>query len=454
MYESVILGAGPAGTGALVHAAKAGLLRDWLDRGLALVEAGDQMGGAIGQYSLNADTIAGTFLECLEGGDPESPLLRLRAATVTRLLQSNRAGLPPLPVVGRFMRQLGETLADTMACHRRSRFMPRTRVRSVHLHRDGGVRVELLVGGGRLEWLRAGSAVMALGGRPIDGLSSIPLDGELTLSRWMGKLLPANALLRQGGAVLAQRAVRGGEARVVVLGGSHSALSAAWLLLERFRLPIPAGGLHILHRATPRLFYPSRADAQADGYPFAEADVCPATGRVNRLGGLRGDGRDLCRRLLGVGGGAVERRAVIRPLASLPRAELISLLDRADLVVPAFGYRMATVPIFGPDGRLVPLARSGPVVDADCRLRLLDGGVLPNVLGVGLGSGFRPWGELAGEASFQGQQNSLWLYQNGLGRMIHDQTCRHAETIRSRPPVATPSLGLLAAAASPAPLAP
>jgi hypothetical protein len=37
-----------------------------------------------------------------------------------------------------------------------------------------------------------------------------------------------------------------------------------------------------------------------------------------------------------------------------------------------------------------------------------------------------PWGHLAGEASFSGQQNSLWLYQHGLGEMIYRGTRQRA----------------------------
>jgi hypothetical protein len=48
-----------------------------------------------------------------------------------------------------------------------------------------------------------------------------------------------------------------------------------------------------------------------------------------------------------------------------------------------------------------------------------DGAPIPAVFGVGLGNGFVPRGAMVGEASFAGQQNSLWLYQNGLGEMIY-----------------------------------
>ena len=41
--------------------------------------------------------------------------------------------------------------------------------------------------------------------------------------------------------------------------------------------------------------------------------------------------------------------------------------------------------------------------------------------GIGLAAGFVPWGKLGGEASFVGQANGLWLWQNDVGMMIVDQ---------------------------------
>jgi hypothetical protein len=63
----------------------------------------------------------------------------------------------------------------------------------------------------------------------------------------------------------------------------------------------------------------------------------------------------------------------------------------------------------------------GPAVDSDCRLLTEQGCPIPGVFGLGLGSGFRPTGMMGGEENFKGQANSLWLYQNDIGAMIHDK---------------------------------
>jgi len=96
-------------------------------------------------------------------------------------------------------------------------------------------------------------------------------------------------------------------------------------------------------------------------------------------------------------------------------------LDEAALVAPCLGYRSATLPIFDADGRRLVLRadRNGDAVGDDCRVLLADGTKLPNVFGIGLGTGFRPSEAMGCEPNFNGQANSLWLYQNDMGSLIY-----------------------------------
>jgi hypothetical protein len=111
------------------------------------------------------------------------------------------------------------------------------------------------------------------------------------------------------------------------------------------------------------------------------------------------------------------------PLADphLSSATLRTMLDEAAVIVPAFGYRASTVPIFDAEARRLPLRADcgGPAVGRDARVLLADGGQLPNIFGIGLGTDFRPWGKMGGEPSFDGQANSLWLYQNDIGAVVY-----------------------------------
>ena len=55
----------------------------------------------------------------------------------------------------------------------------------------------------------------------------------------------------------------------------------------------------------------------------------------------------------------------------------------------------------------------------DSRLLLGDGTSLANLLCIGLGTGYRLPARMGGEPNFDGQANSLWLYQNDIGEVIY-----------------------------------
>jgi hypothetical protein len=424
--ETVILGAGPAGTGSLVWAARHGVLGDWLDAGVTIIEQSESLGGTMGRYALNADTLGGTFLECLDGPRCEPELVALRRDPLAIALSDWRDRLPPLELAGQFLDRLGVALRAMIARHPRSLLLTSATARQLKLECDGTVTASIEHGGSKHE-IAAGSAVIALGGVQSTAWSEIEIAPGMHLGRWRRKLLPSEALLVRGGAEHAARHLSGKrEPRVVIIGGAHSAFSSAWLMLNHLGIGFGSGGIRILHRNGLRIFYPSREAAVLDGYTFDEDDVCSATGRVFRLAGLRGDGREICRRMRGLGGLEREDRVVAQAVATLDRREFTKLLDAADLIVCATGYRLKTIPVLGEDDTPIALARVGPTVDHNSRVLTAGGHALENVLGVGLGSGFKPWGTMAGEVSFTGQQNSLWLYQNGLGQSIHDSTRRYA----------------------------
>jgi hypothetical protein len=427
-YEVVIVGAGPAGTGPLLWAAQHGLLSEWLDSGVAVVER-DRPGGSLGEYALNADSRGTSFLECLDGPRRHPLLAEVSADPVTEELIQWREGRPTLALVDRFERRLGAALLAEFARHRNSDFFTGTTALAIQLEADGTVAVITADDEGRCATLRAASAVLAIGGQQNTTWETFDLAPEINLARWQAKILPSHQLLSRGGVAEVRRRLqrKDGEPRVVILGGAHSAFSAAWMLLEQIPgVCFATRSVQILYRSAPRITYPSRAEAQADAYSFSEVDVCQATGRVHRLGGVQGDGREVWRRMHGKADGRPDRRAAAGPLSDLSSEQLIRVLDDADLVVPALGYRMATIPVFSADGRLIPLASTGPAVGPESNLLDEDGGSVPGLFGLGLGSGFVPWGHLAGEASFSGQQNSLWLYQHGLGEMIYRGTRQRA----------------------------
>lgn len=438
VHNALILGAGPAGMGPLVCAAQRGQLAALLGAGLAVVERGAQIGGgALGRYLVHSDSYAGVFLECLDNEKGGSLFREILPSKIVQQLRQLGQGHAPLPLIGSYLELLGSILQRHLDESPRSCFLPHTEGLSVQLHSDGlvSVRTALRLPSGKpvFRTLRARSVVLALGGHQLlhEALGAELAPALRLADRHAEKVMLTQELLTQSGLRRALARLRqAGTTKVVIIGGSHSALSAAWALLDALPatapFPFRAGDIHILHRRPMRVFYPSAADARADGYTaFSQLDICPLTRRVHRLGGLRGDARQLYRCVAGLGNAPPERR--VRLLCSAARrrrpAELEQLLSDAALIVPAFGYRPRAIPIYGPDGGAIALAmgQGGPLVDSRCRILGQNGSPVRGLFGIGLASGFRPAGPMGGEPSFHGQTSGVWLYHNDVGALILDQ---------------------------------
>jgi hypothetical protein len=425
MLSSVIVGGGPGGLGPLIWAAQNGLLPQWLDRGLAVVERQAHLGGTLGRFGIHSDSLGGSYLECLEAPRLHPALQLLRRDPLAEEMAEYRDGFPPLHLVDRFMRRLGSALATVLS--ERSALHLCTEAEAVRLRDDGSVAIEFTGRGGRKDALVAHSAVIALGGRQ-RWLQQNLLPG-LALSDCQARhVIPSDRALSSAGLAEAQSLLAHAQGRrIVILGGSHSAYSVAGALLQ---LPearaLAAGQIAIIQRREPRVFYPDRNAALADLYDVDAGDICPRTQRVNRMGGLRGHGREMWRRIAGRPRTTPEPRVVAMPIQQFSPATLRDVIEEAALVVPCFGYRSAMLPVFSAQGERLALSAEsgGTAVGESGRLLLRDGTTLPNLFGIGLGTGYRLPASMGGEPNFDGQANSLWLYQNDIGaviyRAIHD----------------------------------
>jgi hypothetical protein len=435
-FGTIIVGAGPAGVGPLVSACRKNRLDELLDSRVLIVDAGDKLGvGAIGGYAIQSDTSADTLLESIEAGDPRI-LDRVRATAVAREVETHRGSSLPLALVGAFLEQLGLALRAVVDAHPESAFYPRSTVREIRrLNGD-----EWLVSIDRhpklTEQVIAHRVITACGGiqNREHALNSPIVEGyTLSGAGLADRVMTSNTLLSKDGPQKAREFLKSNPRRTVtIIGGSHSAMSAAGTLLNLSGLSFDPGAITILHNRPFRIFYPSREDALRDGYTdFGPQDFCPLTNRLYRLAGLRMESRTLARRVLGIGNAEPEPRVRLIPLdrsQPLPR-ESQDAIENAGLIITAFGYRPATPAFFDAAGDPIALQSDDasaalPLVDTQCRVLDRAGNILPNVYGVGLASGFRYTGALGGEPSFTGQTNGLWLYQNDIGDMLRRQMIR------------------------------
>ncbi|MDQ2802983.1 MAG: aminotransferase DegT, partial [Pseudomonadota bacterium] len=97
LVNAAFIGGGPAGLAPLVWAARQGTLPRLAADGLVVVERGHRVGaGSIGRHAIGSDTMAETFLECLEDA-AEPRLTALRDHPATLAVAAHRGGSVPLP---------------------------------------------------------------------------------------------------------------------------------------------------------------------------------------------------------------------------------------------------------------------------------------------------------------------------------------------------------------------
>ncbi|MGI4733351.1 MAG: DegT/DnrJ/EryC1/StrS family aminotransferase [Janthinobacterium lividum] len=424
--HTLLVGGGPAGTAMLTAAAKDGRLAA-LAGGLVVVERDAGLGGGrLGGYAITSDSTAQTFLSAVVD-NPEPSLAALATHPAARAVERYRDALGvPLAEIGPLLRATGDRLADLVRAGGGT-VLTGHEALGTRATPDGLWRTCLRRADGREVEYLSQSVVIATGGhQPLGRLSTQTVAGEPLMALAGDRLVQSDQVLATGGFERVADLLAGRrDPRIAVIGGSTSALTTIALLLRGTpALPLGAGGITLLHRRPLRPFYPSGEAALADGFTdWGPDDVCPVSGFVYRLAGFRLEARELVLRMLAIGGRRPDPRIRPHAIAARVDADAAAIIRDADLVIAALGYRPHALPVADAAGRPIVLAADtgAAMVDRHCRVLGADGTALPGLYGIGLAAGFVPWGRLGGEASFAGQANGLWLWQNDVGRMIVDQ---------------------------------
>ncbi len=444
VFRTLIIGAGGGGTGPLVYAAQKGLLDGLLDSGVAVIDRQCQMGrGSIGQYVIQSDTAGGTLLECLDSVPAKKVFVRTAQSKIKQAIEQHRNVSVPLQLIGDYMTELGGDLQrymETYKANAPSKFFPRTTATDVRALPDGCLQAHVLVHAENGTVIDEGNIVaeklvLSVGGKQNHARTlASPIVPGLMAGQYADKVMFTDVAQQPQGVqaieqILSESHAKRGSKKVLIIGASHSAFSTAWTLLNKVNgqtVPFGAGDVTLLHRDKLKLFYMSKEAAWQDGYTdFNDDDLCPVTQRVYRLGGLRLESRTLLMQIWGMSPGEAERRVRLMKIdaaqGAAHAAEIKVLFDEADLVIPAFGYEPNVMPIYDAHGNAINLMcqrEGGRMVDTECRVLDATGQPLPNVYAIGFVTGYKLTGPLGGEPSYRGQNNGLWLYQNGVGEII------------------------------------
>jgi hypothetical protein len=193
------------------------------------------------------------------------------------------------------------------------------------------------------------------------------------------------------------------QPRLVVLGRAHSAFSVADRLLVS---PESSGwnnhAVTIVTRGPVRVTYDSVAEALADGARITDDDVCPKTGKVFRLCGLRNDSAQRYFKARD----KVDERLVVRQVNS--DAEMHASMTSAHLTIAATGYRSKALDFFP----------EGTTIHPDGSLTDPAGQRYEGIRAMGLGCGSLRSEVSGGEPSYTGPVDGVWHYQAVVAPVI------------------------------------
>ncbi|SHN12147.1 hypothetical protein SAMN05192549_104448 [Duganella sacchari] len=431
---ALIVGAGPAGIGLLLAARSNRRLAELLNAGLAILDNSPRIGaGELGRYAIRSDSFADSFLTSATA-DAEPPLTQLLEHGPGALLNRQRGGPVALQTVAEFMTDLGGNLRRWLMANHYDPFIGGVSAIKASQQKAGDWLTEYHDTSGAVHAIRSRSLILATGAtQSLPHLEHATVAGKALLPRFADKTVLSGDLLSHGGtALLSQRLAGIKRPRIAVVGGSHSAMSSALVCLRHWDTQnIGDGKVSVLHRRPFRITYQTPDVAIAEGYrDFGPDDICPRSGRVYPLAGMRSDARHLVRQYWHLGDATPEPRLQLLQLNRSNQHDADTLLQEADLIVAALGYRPRALPLFSADGQPFALHsdKQGAAM-VDGRSRVLDAAAQPiaGVYGLGLSSGY-PMAGTYGEPSFQGESNGLSLWHGEIGAAIVSQVLEHVHS--------------------------
>ncbi|RQM23500.1 hypothetical protein B5M09_007683 [Aphanomyces astaci] len=422
VYKLAILGGGPAGIGILVRAARLGLLPQLLQppdnatRGVALIHGGpvETLGvGNLGDYIINSNTYAKSLVTSIleekpELDPPESVqgtfLANLAThATATRLMDAGNTTIA-LAELGKFLGAVGQEARLEMlkytassTCYVNTTALRVERIVATAPSVDGSsvepktshvCKITIQPAGGTATCIFAESVVLAMGGK--QSLPTTDLSASQLAKTWL-----SDAVLREPGrGMLASALAAAPQKKVCIVGGSHSAFSVAWTLLQKptqkdKTISFAPKDITILHRAPVRCYYATKKEAEADGVVVDKLDKC---GSVNTFTGLREDAKALFQAIEA----GKETRVRLFHVRKQSAPVQTQALDAATAIVWCCGYgtnMVQHIPLVHGDGTPLEVSHSrGGAVEIDLHGRLVRAEThapIDYLFGIGVGFSLR-----------------------------------------------------------------
>lgn len=252
-FKLAIIGGGPSGCSVIVRAVRTGnvdeLCNDDQKQSLAGVCIIDQCtlkrfgGGRLQDYAINSNTFANKFASNVledkcDSLPPESItgsyFEKLKESENCKQLEDTGCKQGSLEVVGGFLRDVGRSVIETIAEYPSSSCYLDTKVEAVQkwerLDSTSVWRLTISTDNNRAHYIYAKDVLFATGGR-----QETPI---LPNSFHNSKTVSSDFVCTEEGIEEIRRRVKKsirncGKHKIVIVGGSHSAFSAAWICLNK-----------------------------------------------------------------------------------------------------------------------------------------------------------------------------------------------------------------------------
>lgn len=408
LLNAQIIGCGPAGLSLLVSADSHGELDQFLSSGTIFIEKNCTIGaGSLNGVQSSSNSQANEFHEAVWSQGIFHDALQQQVA---KSVEGFGKEILPLPYVSAFLNEIGGVAKQVIEDHPNNGFIAHKEIPAVSVMQNGEGNIFTSLDHFGNVVARSRQIVLAPGAwERVRDAGTPERNTKLFLSHEVLSDLYSDEI---GGRLAAY----GG--RIVILGGSHSALAVAAHSLSRFDGELNEGSVTIFHRNPIKVFYDTIPDAEEDRYYYTEADVCQRSLRVNRFSGVRGPAKELYRRVRF----GEETRVILTQISdplSMPDE-----LDNAAIIVQALGYEARSIQFIDDLGRNVGPHMVNGRVEVDGKARILDnkGQVIEGAYAIGLGHGFRPNPKIGGEPSAANHPvDAFNFYAGPVGEIIYKQ---------------------------------
>jgi IS1 family transposase len=286
----------------------------------------------------------------------------------------------PLPLIGYFLDCIGNTILDNVyKMQGKKIIMFNTEVTKVYFNKNYNYELSLLKDDTHT-LIKAKAIVFATGGKQILDQKQI---SEINTTLDPNDFYHSDFVLQEKGyQSIIERLSAKKRKKVIIVGGSHSAFSCAWILLNepadyykfdsttfykaktcyscrkcskqfccfgevknrnwRFtKMPLDDIEIEILYKDHVKVYYHSEKDAQNDGYNvYDPKKACNKNGNIYPFIGIRGDAKELYRRIVH----GSEKRVKLIKCPSWEK-QLIHIKN-ADAVIWACGYTTNKIPVY------------------------------------------------------------------------------------------------------------